>query len=33
MISFMTAVGLEYLEKSLGAIIRKICEGKAAPFL
>jgi hypothetical protein len=26
-ISFMTAVGLEYLEKALGPIIRKMCEG------
>ena len=29
-ISFMTAVGLEYLEKALGTIIRKICEGTRA---
>ncbi len=32
-ISFMTAVGLEYLEKALGTIIRKICEGIRAAHI
>ena len=32
-ISFMTAVGLEYLEKALGTIIRKICEGTRAAHI
>lgn len=31
-ISFMTAVGLEYLEKALGTIIRKICEDQLLSY-